>query len=189
MTDPVYCYPPDFTVPRNRLHIRDAELLDSTERMLVIQRAEEGVPLGDFDLAHLQAIHRHLFQDVYDWAGEIRIVELSKGGSQFQPVRFIATGMADVHRRIVAADRLRGMAPADFAAEAGRIMGDVNHVHPFREGNGRAQLLYLQRLAAQAGHRLDLTRLDRVTWTAASAQAQIGNYEHLGACILQALVA
>jgi cell filamentation protein len=54
------------------------------ERRLVVQRSREGAPTGDFDLRHLRAIHRHLFQDVYDWAGEIRTVEIAKGGSQFR---------------------------------------------------------------------------------------------------------
>src|SRR5690606_15090999 len=49
-------------------------------------------PSGSFDLKHLRAIHRHLFQDVYDWAGELRTVEIFKGGSQFQFRQYIATG-------------------------------------------------------------------------------------------------
>ena len=60
--------------------------------------------------------------------------------------------MADVHRRIEASGFLRGLARSDFAGEAGRIIGDVNYVHPFREGNGRTQALYLQQLSGQAGH-------------------------------------
>ena len=84
MSDPVYCYPPDFLVLRNRLGITDEAELDFSERELVSQRAAETIPTGAFDLAHLRAIHRHLFQDVYDWAGELRTVEISKGASQFQ---------------------------------------------------------------------------------------------------------
>jgi cell filamentation protein len=82
-----YVYP-GTNIIRNRLLITDPQILDRMERRLVIQRTRSGVPGGKFDLAHLRAIHRHLFQDVYDWAGEIRTVEISKGGSQFQ---FLAT--------------------------------------------------------------------------------------------------
>ncbi len=63
---------------------------------MVGDRIAEGVPKGSFDLAHLRAIHRHLFQDVYDWAGELRTVEIFKGGNQFQFRQYIPTGMADV---------------------------------------------------------------------------------------------
>ena len=70
MSDRDYCYPPDYIVLRNRLNIRDALALEAAERELVAQRLLEPVPAGDFDLDHLKAIHRHLFQDLYAWAGE-----------------------------------------------------------------------------------------------------------------------
>jgi cell filamentation protein len=188
MSDTEYCYPPDYAVLRNKLNLRDARELAFYETEHTMQRAAQGVPSGKFDLAHLKAIHRHLFQDVYDWAGEIRTVEISKGGSQFQFRRYIEAGMADVHRRLVAKRFLKGLEPAAFAAEAGQIVGDVNYVHPFREGNGRVQMLYLEQLARQAGHPLDLRKFDRDAWMAASRQAHLGRYEAMGACIAAALV-
>ena len=105
MSDDPYVYP-GTTILRNKLGIRDAGQLEAFERHVVPQRMAEGLPTGDFDLAHLQAIHRHLFQDVYDWAGEVRTVELNKGGHQFMFRQYIQTGMADVHQRIVKADYL-----------------------------------------------------------------------------------
>lgn len=181
-----YTYPGS-TVLRNRLGLTDAAQLDRIERRFVAQRAAEGIPSGRFDLAHLCAIHRHLFQDVYDWAGELRTVEIAKGGHQFQFRRFIETGMADVHQRLIRAAFLRRLSRADFAAAAGRIMGDVNYVHPFREGNGRAQLFYLAQLAAQAGHMLDLARLDPAGWLAASRAAHDGDYASMAAEIARAI--
>ena len=119
MNDPDYCYPPTFTVLRNKLGIRDARTLETAERQFVTQRLLDAVPEGDFDLTHLRAIHRHLFQDIFDWAGELRTVEMAKGSSRFQPRRFIETGMADIHRRIVAAGYFRGLEPDAFAVSAG----------------------------------------------------------------------
>ncbi len=187
MTDEVYCYPPSYGVLRNRFGIRDADELDSVEREFVARRMLGRVPSGKFDLAHLKAIHRHLFQDLYDWAGQIRTVEISKGGSQFQFRRFIETGMADVHRRLVEADFLKGLSRDAFARQAGEIIGDINHVHPFREGNGRVQMLYLRQLAAEAGHRLDVTRIEREAWMAASRDAHLGRYDGMRRCIASAL--
>lgn len=69
MTDDVYCYPPDYRVLRNKFDIRDADELDYVEREFAARRMLGGAPSGKFDLAHLKAIHRHLFQDIYDWAG------------------------------------------------------------------------------------------------------------------------
>lgn len=188
MSDEVYCYPPDYTVLKNKFDLRDAGQLDRFEREAVLNRLSQGVPGGDFDLAHLIAIHRHLFQDVYDWAGELRTVEISKGDSQFQFHRYITTGMQDVHRRLVAANYLNGLSADEFARDAGEIMGDVNYVHPFREGNGRVQALYLEQLAAQAGHTLDLKRLEKENWVAASIAAHRGDYEPMSACLRKALV-
>jgi len=175
VSDDPYVYPGTRCLI-NKLGIIDAVGLDAMERRLVIQRAREGVPAGNFDLSHLCAIHKHLFQDIYDWAGEVRTVEISKGKDQFQFKRFITTGMADVHRRIVASDYLRGLSAEEFSRKASEIMGDINYVHPFREGNGRAQLQYLKQLAEQAGHPIDLTRFPSEGWIGASRAAHQGDY-------------
>jgi len=138
-------------------------------------------------LPHLQAIHRHLFSSLYDWAGEVRTVELDKGGHQFMFRRHIESGMADIHRRIVAADCFKGATRAGFAEEAGRIMGDVNYVHPFREGNGRTQLLYLQQLSLKAGHPLDLRHVRPAAWIDASKRAHGADYAPMSRVIHAAL--
>ena len=184
----LYRYPGS-TVLRNRLDIRDAEGLEFAERMLVRQRMEEGCPNGDFDLTHLQAIHRHLFQDVYEWAGEIRLVPMAKGESQFFPPNRIGLAMQDIHSRILKLDYLRDLRPDQFAQEAANIIGDVNVVHPFREGNGRAQVLYLQQLGERAGHKIDLTRLERERWIEASIRASqaVPNYDPMRDCIHEAM--
>lgn len=187
MSDTKYCYPPDYSVLKNKLELRDADLLERAERRLVVQRALEGIPIGDFDLAHLKAIHRHMFQDVYQWAGEIRTTEISKGGSQFQFRQYIETGMADVHRRIKAHGYLKNLSAEQFSDIAGEIMGDINYVHPFREGNGRMQLQYLKQLALQAGHSIDLTCIEKEAWMDASKQAHLGNYQPISQCIQAAL--
>lgn len=187
MTDPVYCYPPEHAVLRNKFDIRDARALEATEREIVAQRTAEGCPKGNFDLNHLRTIHHHLFQDVYDWAGSVRTVDMSKGGSQFMPRQFIETGMADVHRRIVEGNRLQGLNPDQFAAKAGEIIGDINHVHPFREGNGRTQLQYLSQLAEQAGHPIDLRKIDREAWIDASIRSNDGDHDAMRASVRGAM--
>ena len=187
MSDPVYCYPPGYTVLKNKFGIQDAAALNLAEAEVVTARMMQGAPAGKFDLAHLQSIHRHLFQDVYDWAGELRQVEISKGGSQFQPRQFIPTGMADVHRRLEAQNYLKARSAAAFAQGAGQVIGDVNYVHPFREGNGRTQLVYLKQLGTQAGHRVDLTRIEGDAWMTASKDAHRGDYTAMQHCIHDAI--
>jgi cell filamentation protein len=99
-SDDPYIYPGTKTL-RNLPGIVDSEKLNKIERRLVTDRIAEGAPLGSFDLAHLCAIHHHLFQDIYDWAGKLRTVEIDKGGHQFQFRQYIQAGMTDVHRRLV----------------------------------------------------------------------------------------
>lgn len=184
-----YLYP-DVPVLRNKLNIKDGRTLDVAERAIVTQRVRQGAPTGDLDLVHLRAIHRHLFQDIYDWAGEIRTVEISKGGEIFQFCRSIPTGMADIHRRLVQSDFLRRLSAEAFAAKAGRIIGDVNYVHPFREGNGRTQLQYLSQLGARAGHEIDLALLAREPgrWIEASRAAHKTDYDPMSEVIGEAIV-
>jgi cell filamentation protein len=184
--DDPYVYP-GTSVLRNRLGISDPDFLDRQERALVTLRIRQGVPRGSFDLPHLRTIHRHLFQDVYDWAGELRTVEISKGSQQFQFRQYIQTGMADVHRRLVRARFLRGLSAAEFAAQAAVIVGDINYIHPFREGNGRTQLLYLKQLAAEAGHHLDLAAIAGKQWIAASIASHAADYRPMSEVLAGAL--
>jgi cell filamentation protein len=186
MTDDPYVYP-GTSILRNRRGITDPVELERVERLLTTQRAASGAPTGDFDFVQLRAIHRHLFWRLYDWAGEIRTVEIAKGGHQFMFRQYIGNGMADVHRRIVAAKHFKGARIDALADQVGRIIGDVNYVHPFREGNGRTQLLYLQQLCAVAGHRLALPRIRADAWREASKCAHTADYAPMSQVILAAL--
>jgi cell filamentation protein len=175
-SDDPYVYP-GTSVLRNKLGTNDPVFLDKQERALVVLRSRRGVPRGSFDLAHLRAIHRHLFQDIYGWAGELRTLEISKGRQQFQFRKFIETGMADVHGRLARSRFLKGLAATAFAEQAAVIIGDINYIHPFREGNGRTQLQYLKELAEEASHRLDLTRIEGPRWIAASIASHAADYQ------------
>ena len=187
MSDPTYCYPPRYRVLRNNFKIRNQKALDAVEREFVTERMCEPLPQGHFDLAHLRAIHHHLFQDLYEWAGDIRTVEISKNGSQFQACRLIVEEMSDINRRLAKHDYLKGLDGATFALKAGEILGDVNFVHPFREGNGRSQILYLKQLAEQAGHPINLTLIEKEAWMTGSQESHHRDYSRLVRCIAIAI--
>jgi len=185
-SDDPYVYPGTTTL-RNRFGLTDPAALDRIERLYAIDRATCAIPRGSFDLAHLRAIHHHLFQDVYDWAGELRTVEISKSDQQFQFRKYIPTSMADVHKRLVGARFLKGLSSAQFAEQAAVIVGDINYIHPFREGNGRAQLQYLKQLAQRAGHSLDLAHIPASRWIQASISSHSADYGPIAAAIAAAL--
>ncbi|MCF6433426.1 MULTISPECIES: Fic/DOC family protein [unclassified Leisingera] len=188
MADERYCYPPDFKVLKNKLGIRDSEELDRAERLMVLARTRQGAPSGNLDAAHVRAIHKHLFQDVYDWAGEYRTVGIGKGGSYFLPPGRIDLGMADVERSLRKAENYgRGLNADKFSDYAAEVIANLNFVHPFREGNGRTQTEFLRQLTERAGHELHSERINREGWIMASHISRSGPSDLLKAAITYAI--
>lgn len=171
-------------VLRNRAGLTDPHALEVFEALSVTQRSEEPFPEGAFDASHFQAIHRHLFQDVYDWAGERRTIRLFKDGSPFcypdsfdQELHRLFEWLSDRHY-------LSGLAPEAFASSAAHFLSELNAIHLFREGNGRAQTAFLAMLAAQAGHPLAFGKLDPEAWMQAMIMSFYRGTEPLAAQIL-----
>ena len=157
--DPL-CYP-GTTVLINLLDIRDQTELDEVELALFLTRADEPLPAGELDYPHYSSLHRHLFQDVYAWAGQPRSIRIGKGGSWFCYPEHIATEMARVFGELGNPDRLADLDRVSFAKHLAHIIAEINAVHPFREGNGRTQLTFLAMLAEHAGFTFNADILDR----------------------------
>lgn len=153
-----YCYP-GTTVLKNLLDIRDQDTLSELEAALTAARADEPLPDGRLSVSHYVAIHHHLFQDVYPWAGKYRTVRISKDGRAFCYPENITREMKELFASLRGKSFLRGLSREQFAAEAAAFLSTLNAIHPFREGNGRTQTTFLTLLAEQAGHPLDLDRL------------------------------
>jgi cell filamentation protein len=161
-----YCYP-DSSVLRNRLDLRDQAELDAFEALITAQRGEEPLPNGRLGYAHYRAIHHHLFQDVFDWAGKLRTVRIAKGDSMFCYPEHIDGEMRKLFGRLSAERFLRALSATEFARRSAHLLAELNAIHPFREGNGRTQLTYLTLLAARAWHPLALERMDPAAMLAA----------------------
>jgi cell filamentation protein len=175
---------PGYTLPdgqtlKNKLGATSYEILETAETDYAKQRQLE-IQLGhgpteNFDAAHLKAIHRHLFQDVYEWAGRTRDerVRLSDGTSASEPIlrkidgkpflvgERIPQELDRIARKLVQEKHLHGLTREEFAGRAADVMIDLNGVHPFREGNGRTQRTFVRGLAKQAGYRLDFSVVTR----------------------------
>jgi cell filamentation protein len=154
-----YCYP-GTDVLRNRAGLRDQAQLDAFEAVMVTQRLDEPLPTGRLTYSHYRAIHRHLFGDVYSWAGRSRTVRISKGASAFCYPEHIDREMRRLFAELHAKDCLRDLTADTFAQRASHLLAELNAIHPFREGNGRAQLSFLSVLAVHAGHPLNHGRLE-----------------------------
>ncbi|WP_231849437.1 Fic/DOC family protein [Glutamicibacter arilaitensis] len=172
---------------RNLLGERDPAVLAQKEygRTAWRQRqlnADPSLVAHSYDAEHLRAIHRHLFQDVYEWAGEYRTQNMLKSGTM--------RGFADVYSGEIdryLADAQRLVAQTDwgrldreqFGVAAANVFAHVNQAHPFREGNGRSSKVFLEHVAQQSGFTLDYARVSPQVWNQASefSRPDIGQYD------------
>ena len=161
--DDTYCYP-GTDVLRNKAEITNAEDLDAYEGELSTLRSIEILEnpvAGQFDLAHLKRIHLALFQDVYDWAGKIRTVDISRGNSRFANVRFIESAANDIFNKLARENWLKGLDADALSKRLTHYLSEINALHPFREGNGRVQRIFISQLSQSAGYQLDYSDLEQ----------------------------
>jgi cell filamentation protein len=177
-----YCYP-GTTVLRNKLDIRDAGELASFEAEVSDARADEEIPADDLDFKHFKSIHRHLFQDVYDWAGEIRYVRMSKDGSMFCYPENIQSEAKKLFAELKQDHFLKNLSAEIFSRKSAHFLSELNAIHAFREGNGRTQLSFFLLLADQAGHSIDLEKFDPEAFLESMIRSFEGDEAPLGAVI------
>lgn len=177
MPDRIYCYP-DSDVLKNRMGVRDSERLSQLERRLTMLRLLELIdkPIrGKFDLKHLQAIHKYIFQDVYEWAGEIRKVDIAKG-NMFCNVRFLSSQAAEIFGKLKEEDYLQGLEEEDFIRQLAYYFSEINALHPFREGNGRSQREFIRCLALHNGYVVNFANASKEEMMKASEESFLCNY-------------
>ena len=187
--DDTYCYP-GTDVLRNKAEITTAEDLDTYEGELSTLRSIEILenPIaGQFDLAHLQRIHLALFQDVYDWAGKIRTVDISRGNSRFANVRFIEAAANDIFNKLARENWLKGLDADALSTRLAHYLSEINALHPFREGNGRVQRIFISQLSQSAGYQLDYSDLEQEQIYRAMELAFNGDESILANLILERL--
>jgi len=155
VSDP-YVYP-GTGVLRNLADLRDGNALADHEAQASALRLAQLAAVrldGGYDLPHLQRFHCFIFQDVYSWAGELRSVPLAKPGSMFALPEHIASYTTEVLCQLAGEQHLHGLQRDQFADRLTHYYAEINAVHPFREGNGRAQRAFMRQLALDAGHAL-----------------------------------
>ena len=177
MADRIYCYP-NSDVLKNKIGIQDMEKLQRLERRLTMLRILELVdkPIqGKFDLQHLCLIHRYIFQDVYDWAGEIRKVDIAKG-SMFCNVKFIESQAAEIFKTLKSEDYLQGLNEENTASRLAYYFSEINALHPFREGNGRSQREFIRTLTLHIGYVINFAKVSKEEMLKASKDSFLCDY-------------
>ena len=174
----------------NKKGIKDEFELDKVERALSYMKAldlDQNPIKGKFDLKHLQDIHKHLFGDIYPFAGKIRDGYLQKGQQDFTMGYRIIPQAEKLFTQLKNEQFLKKTEPAKIAGRLAYYMGEINAIHPFREGNGRAQRIFISQLAKEAGFELTFSKSTQEEMINASIQAHRCDYKGLESIIEKGL--
>lgn len=157
----------------NKLGITNSAELAREEERISKKKAVELFESGSLDklapgrFASLQAIHKALFEDIYDLAGEMRTVNLAKGNFRFAPLMYLEAALGNIDKM-----------PQSTFDEIIEKYVEMNIAHPFREGNGRSTRLWLdQMLKAGIGQVVDWSRVDKEDYLLAMERSPIKDVE------------
>ena len=157
----------------NKLGITNSAELAREEERISKKKAVELFERGALDklepgkFTSLQAIHKALFEDIYDFAGKLRTVNLAKGNFRFVPLMYLEAALANIDKM-----------PQSTYDEIIEKYVEMNIAHPFREGNGRSTRLWLdQMLKAGIGQVVDWSRVDKEDYLLAMERSPIKDVE------------
>lgn len=170
------CYP-GTTVLINKFDIHDEEKLNEIESVISSARYAEWLNAPQataFDFDHYKGIHPFLFSDLYEWAGEVRTVNISKKGTQFTPAENIESQAGLIFERLRACNYFKGLSHDEFVEEIVDFYCVTNALHPFREGNGRTQRVFLTQLIRNAGYEINFADMDTDLLMIATIQSAQG---------------
>ena len=170
------CYPCT-TVLINKFDIHNEAKLNEVETVLVSARSAEWMEpptMDSFDFPHYKTVHQFLFSDLYNWAGQIRTVNISKKGTRFCPAEEIEQRAELIFGRLKACNCYRGLPRDEFVEEIVDFYCATNELHPFREGNGRTQRAFLTQLIRSASYDINWSDVDGDLLMIATIQAAQG---------------
>ena len=177
-----YCYPGSHVLI-NKFNLRKQEMLNIAERQITalkIAELERHPVKGVFDLMHMQAVHEFIFGDIYDWAGQIRGGDfLIKNESIFCRSMHIKNYANEIYKKLSEDNFLAGLNKLEFIRKLAFYMGEVNALHPFREGNGRTARLYFKQLSNNAGYEIEFHKTTKEALLHADIQAFNKEYNPL----------
>ena len=171
------CYP-DTTVLVNKLDIRTQELLTEAESVLVTSfsvKLEKTMRFENVDFDYYKNLHRQMFSDLYDWAGTVRKINISKKGTVFCNASDIERIGTLKFERLKKQKFLKEMKNDEFLDELTDLYHELNMLHPFREGNGRTLRLFVTLLVRNTGRDIDFNNADSDLLTIATIRAAQGD--------------
>lgn len=166
----------------NKFDIRDQRILDDVEAVVVTAQQEKWLayPQADsFTFNHYKDIHKYLFDDLYAWAGKVRTVNISKKRTNFCPCEDITDRAEALFTRLKGLNYLKNLDDGTFIEELVDFYIQTNYLHPFREGNGRTQRVFITQLVRNTGREIDFSQMDTDLLMIATIQAADGVRDNL----------
>lgn len=157
----IYCYK-DTNVLVNKFNIQDIEKLEEVERKIVLAKLYElrqNNNIGEFDVKHFIEIHRFLFEDIYPFAGLFRAENIAKGNTFFAEWNYLESELERILTELKEENYLNGLSKEKMANRLAYYMAELNVLHPFREGNGRATREFIRQLAFKNNYILDFQNM------------------------------
>ena len=162
----------------NKFDIGDGEKLDIIERDItsaLIAKAYIEIPFENVDFDFYKNLHYYVFSDIYEWAGNIRNVDMSKKGTRFCSPERIETSGRDIFEYLSKISYLVNLTDEEFITEFTELYCRLNYLHPFREGNGRVQRLFLSMLLKNMEKSIDFSKIDTDLLMIATIKAVSGD--------------
>jgi len=171
------CYE-NTTVLINKLDIRDEATLNAVEETLTAANAASIELENDFnnvDFEYYKSLHKRLFEDLYEWSGQVRAINISKKGTNFCEHSEIEEYGRKCFDRLKQEKYLANLPFSQFIDELTDLYCSLNALHPFREGNGRCQRLFLTLLIKNVGYDINFASLDTDLLMIATIKAVTGD--------------
>lgn len=170
-----YLYP-GLDIMRNRLNIHQQQRLEQAAYEMTALRAAT-IELGPLvrGLPHLRTIHRQLYQDIFDWAGQLREVDIYQGDTPFCHFAYIEKEGNALMQDLEEEGYLVGLEKAKFVERLAHYYCEINVLHPFRVGSGLAQRIFFEQLAIHAGYQLSWQGIEKEAWNQANQSGAMGD--------------
>lgn len=171
------CYE-NTTVLMNKFDIRDENQLNALEQSItsvLIAKASIEIPFENVDFEFYKSLHKYVFSDIYKWAGAIRSVNISKKGTNFCPAEKIEQNGLRIFHNLHKSNFLKGIDSNEFIDKFVELYCELNYLHPFREGNGRIQRLFLSMLLKHNGKKIGFPEIDEDLFMIATIKSVSGD--------------
>lgn len=178
--DSLYCYS-GTNILKNKLNIHNEQVLEQAELELsglssgLIEYAEP-----PYDLQYLKSIHAQLFSDLYEWAGQLRQIDISKSDTRFCTFSRIEIETNKLLNSLQQQNYFQDLDPQQLICKLADLYCELNVIHPFREGNGRTQRIFFEHLIAYCGYGIDWSKINsKEQWIQANIEGFYGNLQPL----------